>query len=143
VISPAVRGESGQTTVLVVGLALVCFGVVGVAVDGTRAFLFRRSLQNIADSAALAGASEVSRTLYYGSGGKRITVDARKARAAAASLLTRRGIDTRAAIGVSEAGVEVTLKGELGTTFLGVVGVEALPVSVQARSEPLEGSPGP
>jgi uncharacterized membrane protein len=55
------RGEHGQTTVLVVGLALVVFAVTGLAVDGTRAFLLRRTLQNVADASAVAAAGEISR----------------------------------------------------------------------------------
>jgi hypothetical protein len=51
--------ERGQIAVLALGLALVVFAIAGLAVDGTRAFLARRSLQNLADAAALAGAGEL------------------------------------------------------------------------------------
>jgi len=41
--------ETGQVIVLALGLTLVAFAVAGIAVDGTRVFLARRSLQNLAD----------------------------------------------------------------------------------------------
>lgn len=68
--------ERGQTTVLVLGMALLAFALSGVAVDGTRAWLYRRTLQNAADGAALAGAAELDRSAYYASGGESVVLDA-------------------------------------------------------------------
>lgn len=133
--------EAGQVTVLVLGLAVVAFAVAGVAIDGTRAFLFRRTLQNSADAAALAGAGEVDRTAYYGSGGERILLDARAARAKAVEWLARRGLDVRAGIDADPSGVRVVLRGRLATTFLRLIGVGSVPVAAEARAEPASGAP--
>ena len=42
--------ERGQVTVMALGLALMSLVMAGLAVDGTKAFLLRRTLQNAADS---------------------------------------------------------------------------------------------
>jgi hypothetical protein len=133
--------DGGQVTVLVLGLAIVAFAVAGVAIDGTRAFLFRRTLQNAADAAALAGAGELDRAAYYGSGGERVLLDARAARAKAAEWLERRGLDVRAGIDADAAGVRVVLRGRLTTTFLRLVGVGTVPVAAEARASPATGAP--
>lgn len=132
-------GDRGQVAIFVLGLALVCFAISGVTIDGTRAFLFRRTLQNSADAAALAGAAELDRRSYYSSGGADVGVATGPARAAAVRWLARRGLDARAAISVGEAEVGVVLRGDVPTTFLGLVGVSSLPVSVQATAAPVAG----
>jgi Putative Flp pilus-assembly TadE/G-like len=85
--------EQGQTTILVVGLALVVFAVAGLAVEGTRAFLFRRTMQNIADSSVLAAAGEIDQSRYYASGGRVLRLDPTQADETARQWLNRRGID--------------------------------------------------
>lgn len=50
------RGERGQTTILIVGLAVVLLMTVAVVVDASAAFLRRQGLDTLADGAALAGA---------------------------------------------------------------------------------------
>ncbi len=135
------RGETGQVAVLVLGLALVAFAVGGVAIDGTRAFIFRRSLQNIADASVLAAAGELDRSTYYASGGRRIQLDVDAARRRASQLLQSRGFVAEARVAVEASGVAVVLRGDIPTTFLGVVGVTRIPVAVEARAEPFSGSP--
>ncbi|CAN5724527.1 hypothetical protein BH24ACT26_BH24ACT26_19770 [soil metagenome] len=122
---------------LVVGLALVAFAVAGVAVDGTRAWLARRTLQNAADSSSLAGASELDRRAYYTSSGTEIVLEPATARAVAAEWLARRGLDARASISADTTSVEVVLRDELATTFLGLVGIKSIPVAAQATAEPV------
>ena len=135
------RSESGQVTVLVLGLALVAFAVGGLAVDGTRAFLLRRTLQHAADGASLAAAGELDTTSYYASGGNRIELDLTTARRTAERWLGLRGIDARVAIEVSPDAVGVVLRAEMPTSFLGLVGVDRVPVAASARSEPVPGPP--
>jgi len=55
--------ESGQTTLLIVGLALVLLMMTAVVVDASAAFLRRQDLDTVADGAALAGADAGSRNL--------------------------------------------------------------------------------
>lgn len=136
-MSPSTRSEEGQVAVLVVGLALVAFAVAGVAVDGTRAWLARRTLQNAADSSSLAGASELDRRAYYTSSGTEIVLEPATARAVAAEWLARRGLDARASISADTTSVEVVLRDELATTFLGLVGIKSIPVAAQATAEPV------
>jgi len=60
---PVDRGEAGQTTLLIVGLALVLLMMTAVVVDASAAFLRRQDLDTVADGAALAGADAGSRNL--------------------------------------------------------------------------------
>jgi Flp pilus assembly protein TadG len=64
------RDDAGQTTVLIVGLAVVLLMAVGVVVDATAAYLHRQGLTSVADGAALAGADAGSRNeaVLYGEG---------------------------------------------------------------------------
>ena len=135
------RAESGQTTILALGLALVAFAIAGLAVDGTRAFLLRRSLQNAADAAAVGAAGELDTSSLYATGGRNVAIDPSSARAAAIELLSGRSLPARASISADATGVTVVLRASLPTTFLGVVGVGTVPVAAEARAEPFSGAP--
>jgi hypothetical protein len=135
--------ERGYATVFVLGLALVAIAVSGVAIDGTRAFLLRRSLQNAADSAALAAASEIDRAAYYSSGGTEVQIDPPAARARAAEWLGRRGVDAAAVVQADGEGVRVTLRGSVETTFLRVLGVGSVPVAADSTARPMGGPATP
>lgn len=50
------RDDTGQTTLLIVGLAVVLLMAIAAVVDVTAAYLQRQALLTIADGAALAGA---------------------------------------------------------------------------------------
>jgi putative Flp pilus-assembly TadE/G-like protein len=132
--------ERGQVTVFVLGMAMVAVAVVGVAVDGTRAFLARRTLQNAADSAALAGAGELDEARLYGSGGRVVVLDPVSARRLAAEWLARRGLRVEAEIVADRSRVVVALRDEVATSFLGILGVGSIPVAAQADAEPRAGS---
>ena len=54
-------GETGQLTLLIVGLAVVLMTAIAVVVDATAAYLQRQQLATLADGAALAGADAGSR----------------------------------------------------------------------------------
>jgi Flp pilus assembly protein TadG len=129
-------GERGSTSVLVLGLALVVFAISGLAVDGTRAFIYRRSLQNSADGAVLAASSELDTGAYYATGGRstRISTDAT---GVASEYLGARGLDVRARLEVSRNRVTVDLVGAVPTTFLGLVGIDELSVGVSASARPI------
>jgi hypothetical protein len=134
--------ELGQVAVLVLGLAAVAFAVAGIAIDGTRAMLFRRTLQDVADAAVLAGASAVDQDAYYRSGGQAVTIDAEAARTEVARILAARGIEASAQIDADVDGVSIVLRGDIPSTFLGVVGIESIPVAIEARAAPFEGAGG-
>ena len=133
--------ERGQTTVLVLGMALVAFAVAGLAVDGTRAWLFRRTLQNAADAAALAGAGELDRGAYYRSGGEGIQLEERVSERTAAQWLATRPLDAQAAVHATAARVTVELRGSVQTTFLSLAGIDSIAVGVRADAAPIAGTP--
>lgn len=130
------RGEAGQVTVLILGLALVVFAISGLAVDGTRAFLFRRTLQNSADAASLAAASELDERAFYASGGRRRTLDVENAERTADRWLDLRGAGARSEVTVEGDRVVIVLRDEVPTTFLALVGIDHIPVAVVAAAEP-------
>jgi uncharacterized membrane protein len=125
----------------VIGVALLVFAIAGLAVDGTRAWLYRRTLQNAADASALAGAGELSRDAYYRSGGVVTDLDLASARRVAVGWVADSGLDVRSAYAVDSSGVEVALRGETSTLFLGLVGIDELAVAAEARAEPRRGRP--
>ena len=132
--------ERGQTTVLVLGMALLAFALAGLAVDGTRAWLYRRTLQNAADAAALAGAGEVDRAAYYESGGARIVLDETSSEETAARWSTSRVPGARATVDSSPDRVTVEMRGTVPTTFLSLAGIERIEVAVRADAAPIPGS---
>lgn len=134
-------GEEGQTTILVVGLAIVVFAVAGLAVDGTRAFLFRRTLQNVADSSVLAAAGDISQARYYASGGRVVQLDPTQAHETAAQWLSRRESGLQVSIHTDQNGVSVIARGALHSTFLALIGIDSIPVEVNAAARPLAGPP--
>lgn len=133
------RAEAGQVTPLIVGLTLIVLAVSGLAVDGTKAFLLRRSLQNLADAAALAGAGEVDTSAYYSSGGEDVSLE--RGRATRIALVWLRGerLDARAVVDSTEDEVRVVLRGRAPTSFLRLVGISHIPVAVEARAAPVAG----
>lgn len=133
--------QSGQVTILILGLALVCMAIAGIAVDGTRAFLHRRTLQSAADASALAGAAEIDRSRYYSTGGRAVTLQLDQARHAAGRWLSARRLPARARIDADASALRVTLRGEVTTTFLNLIGIDQLPVAVESVAEPIAGTP--
>jgi len=61
-------GERGQTSLLVVGFAVVALLLVVVVVDASAAYLRRQDLDALADGAALAAADSVQRDRVYEEG---------------------------------------------------------------------------
>ena len=86
------RDESGQTALLLVGLAVVLMLLVGVTVDASAAYLRRQGLDNLADGAALAAADGVQGAQVYEGGlGEVALVDPEVARTYVADYLSRAG----------------------------------------------------
>lgn len=86
------RGESGQTSVLLVGFFLVAVLLVAVVVDASAAFLRRQELSTLADGAAVAAADGIATDRLYVEGvPERVTIDPALARANAAAYLARAG----------------------------------------------------
>jgi hypothetical protein len=128
---------------MALGLLVLVLAVTGVAADGTRALLFRRSLQAAADAASTGGAAAIDVQTYYRSGGSEVVLDPASARQAAGSLLAARGpLADAASIEADAARVRVVLRAEMPTLFLRLVGVSSVPVAAEAAAEPIPGPPG-
>lgn len=90
------RDERGQTTVLIVGLAVVVMLLIGVVVDASAAYLRRSGLDSLADGAALAAADGIQgRQVYEGGLGERAEIDPSTARAFVADYLRETGASRR------------------------------------------------
>jgi hypothetical protein len=88
--------ERGQTTLLIVGLAVVVMLLVGVVVDASAAYLRRSGLDSLADGAALAAADGVQgRQVYEGGLGERAEIDPSVARAFVTDYLRATGASRR------------------------------------------------
>jgi hypothetical protein len=75
------RDETGQTSVLIVGLAVVAALLVAVVVDASAAYLRRQGLDSLADGAALAAADGIQGEQVYRSGlGEHARIDPSAAR---------------------------------------------------------------
>ncbi|MDP9225639.1 MAG: pilus assembly protein TadG-related protein [Actinomycetota bacterium] len=113
--------------------------MAGLAVDGTRAFLFRQTLQNVADASAVAAAGEISRAAYYSSGGRDLRLDPGEARRTAMRWLARPGIRLEISVVAGSSSVHVVARGAISPTFLAMIGVRRIPVAVEAAARPLGG----
>jgi hypothetical protein len=90
------RGERGQTTVLIIGFAVVAMMMVAVVVDASAAYLRRSGLDSVADGAALAAADGIeSSQVYRGRLGARARIDPELARRFVADYLRQTGAATR------------------------------------------------
>ena len=128
--------ERGYATILALGLSMVAFAVTGLAVDGTRAFLLRRTLQNIADSAALAGASEIDAASFYKSGGD-IELDEETVVSTSLDYARERPVSLETDVRVVSGRVTVTVASRSPTLFLRLLGIGSLTVAARADAAPV------
>ena len=90
------RDERGSVLLLGIGMIVVGILAVAVAVDVSAAFLQRRALMSLGDSAALAGAQSIDLDSYYANGA---SIGTRLSPVAVASAARRQvGIARRAQI---------------------------------------------
>lgn len=92
------RGERGQATVLIVGLATFLAMTIALVVDATAAYLQRQGLNTLADGAALQGADlgATGRDVYEGGvPADRLEVTAARVRQAVGAYLRSTGAYTR------------------------------------------------
>ncbi len=133
------NSERGQVTIMALGLAMMSLAIAGLAVDGTKAFLLRRTLQNAADSATLAASGEVSRPGLYGSGGRALALSPDDAARTARDYLALRSIDASVAIEVDDDDIRLVVRGSSDTLFLALVGISDVPVAVESNASPVSG----
>ena len=91
------RDQSGQTTLMIIGLAVVLLMMAAVVTDASAAYLQRQGLDTLVDGAALTGADAgASGSEAYGAGlGDDLVLDADVARAAVLDYLHRVDAFTR------------------------------------------------
>ncbi|CAB4912457.1 MAG: hypothetical protein F2923_07525 [Actinobacteria bacterium] len=134
------RSDEGSVLILGIGLVGVCLLSMAVVIDTTSAFLQRRSLYSLADSAALAGAQVIDLASYYANGaGEGTRLDsgavARRTRAfllADAIALEHPGfqIDAVTTDGIT---VQVDLSSPINLPFLGALRTDVIQVRSTAR----------
>jgi uncharacterized membrane protein len=135
------RGERGQASVLLIGGLLIGLMVAGLAVDGARMFTARRDLQNVADSAALAGASSLDESTYRASGGGDVRLDAAAARRAVDDVLARSSLPpaVHVDVAVEDDRVEVRITRAVRPLFLGLAGIGPEQIGAHASAAPQTG----
>jgi uncharacterized membrane protein len=135
------RNERGQASVLLVGVLLIGLMFVGLAVDGARMFTARRDLQNVADSAALAGASSLDEGVYRATGGVEVRLDPVAARQAVNDVLARSSLPASVSVevAVTTNRVEVRIARPVGPLFLGLVGIGPERIGAHASASPQTG----
>lgn len=90
------RDESGQTTVLIIGFAVILGLAVAVVVNASNVFLHRRSLMSWADGAVTAAAQQVAHgELYSGSPVSTLPLSETAARQAVTDYAGRHGLTGR------------------------------------------------
>lgn len=126
------RGETGQALVWVAVMLPLFLAVVGLAVDAGTVFDARRSLQNVADSAARAGAMQIDQTVYRQSSGQTVLLDPGAARAAAGQYVASQGPGMAATISVGARTVVVQVSRDVPTGFLRLVGIGTVRITASA-----------
>lgn len=80
--------DAGQTTVLTIGYAVLALLLITVVANLSRVFLAHRSLEAVADGAAIAAVQALRDKPYYGGGaGGRLPLDQPAARGAVSDYL--------------------------------------------------------
>lgn len=133
--------EEGQVTLLALGLCIVTIAVAGLAVDGARVWLYKRTLQATVDAAAASGASGLDVASLYAGGALSAQLDPDEARRRAASLISRRGLAGTVQVATEAGRVRVALHSKIETSFLSLVGIGHLPVTAEAVAQPFFGRP--
>lgn len=109
--------------------------VVGLAIDAGILFSARRELQNVADSAARAGAMQVDGRAYRESSGANVVLDQAAARDVAAEYIAQQGKGMVATVAAEPQRVVVSVRRDVPTSFLRLVGITTVRVSATAPAE--------
>lgn len=133
--------QGGQASIVLIGALFIGLAFAGLAVDGARLFTARRDLQNVADAAALAGASAIDEARFRSSDGNEVRLDAIGARQAVDRVLAASGlpIATRVDVDVEPDRVVVHLDRPVAMTFLRIVGLREERIGATASAGPQTG----
>ena len=134
------KRDDGTVLILGIGLVGVCLLALAVVADTTSAFLQRRSLYSVADSAALAGSQAIDLAHYYASGASQGTrLDSSAVTRKARSYLLRESIQQEHpglhvdAVTTDGITVQVDLSATIRLPFLGALWHDVIRVRSTAR----------
>ena len=130
------RGDAGFATVWTIAIAVACWALVGLIVDGGRALRERSDAFGAAAAAARAGVQEIDEVAAV-QGEVRLADD--RAESAAERLLAQRGYDGEASAHGLEVTVEVT--GDTDLRILAAPDVVSYAVSASTRAVQGSGIP--
>lgn len=121
----------GQILPLTALCLLALLAVAGLAVDGGKLFIERRSLQAAVDQAAAAAAQQVDEGEYRRSNGTNVILDTDKAYSAARTSLVQNGVP---AYTISVMSRQVFVRGQrpVRTVFMGLIWPSLSQVTVYA-----------
>ncbi len=131
--------ESGQAIVWVAAMLPLFLSVIGLAIDGGLVFSARRELQNVADSAARAGATQIDERRYRDSGGTVIAIAVGPAEALAVEAIQTQAADIDAAIAAEQDRVVVQVWREVPTSFLRLMKIDTVRVGAKGEARVLRG----
>jgi Flp pilus assembly protein TadG len=109
--------------------------IVGLAVDGGLVFSARRELQNVADSAARAGAQQIDVRAYRESRGRSVVLDEAAARRVVAEYAATQGARHDIQVVVEPSRIQVDVSRDALISFMRLVGVERVRVTAAATAE--------
>ena len=132
---PGCGDQAGQVIVWTVVLLPLFLAVIGLVIDAGLVFDARRELQNVADSAARAGAMQIDQRAYRETSGAAVVLDMASARQVAADYLAGQGSGPAATIAVEPRRVVVQASREVPTSFLRIVGIDAVRIAATAPAE--------
>jgi Flp pilus assembly protein TadG len=108
---------------------------VGLAADGGIVFAARRELQNVADSAARAGAQQIDVQAYRESRGRSVVLDEPASRRVAAEYGASQGPALDVRVDVEPRRVRVQVSRDTPTSFTRLVGIDKVRVTASATAE--------
>jgi Flp pilus assembly protein TadG len=127
--------DRGQAVVWVAVLLPLLLSVVGLAAEGGLVFGARLELQNVADGAARAGATQIDVQRYRESAGTTVALDVPRARRAAAEYLAARRAGVSATVEADPTRVVVRATQEVPTGFLRLAGLHTVRIATVAQAE--------
>jgi Flp pilus assembly protein TadG len=126
---------SGQAIIWAAVMLPLFLAIVGLAIDGGIVFDNHRELQNVADSAARAGAMQVDVNAYRASAGQTVVLDQASAQQAANAYLSSQGSALNGTVTADSEHVVVVVNRSVSTGFLRVIGIRGVQITAGATAE--------
>ena len=126
------RNQPGVALVWVALMMPMFLSIIGLALDGGLVFRAQRQLQNDADGAARAGAMQIDQQLYRQSNGATVALDVNRAQQVAADYVRTQAPSVTGHVAADPQQVVVQLKEQVNTSFLRIVGINAVPIAAVA-----------